>query len=269
MDLKPNITPPTQPPSLHAFDRTHIAELVDALSSRLPDLVGHPVPVQRMAGGMVGIELPPASLLTTARFLRDTLGFDLLSSVSGVDMQDHLDSIYHLRAIGKNWLLQIRVPLTADQPEVDSLVSLYPTANWLEREEYDLLGIIYTSHPDLRRIMLDDDFQGYPLLKSFRSTPAVVHDRATTQISPDQAIAGEGQRNVERVVAKRLGQGQEERLHPGTPTFGDMAIFSRTGQGLLPGQDPRNPMVTEATGRPERPGDRETRERNTNKNSRP
>lgn len=262
MDLAPNLAASDQPPSLQMFDRTHIAELVDALSSRLPDLVGHPVPVQRMSGGMVGIELPPESLLTTTRFLRDTLGFDLLSCVSGVDMQDHLDSIYHLRALGKNWLLQIRVALAPDQPEVPSLVSLYPTANWLEREEYDLVGITYTGHPDLRRIMLDDEFQGHPLLKSFRSTPMVVHDRATTQISPDQAIAGEGQRNMERVVSKKLGQGQEERLHPGTPTFGDMAIFSRTGQGLLPGQDPHAPMVKEGTvkdglGRPESPRDRD------------
>ena len=122
-------------------------------------------------------------------------------------MQDHLDSIYHLRALNKNWLLQIRIALPVERPEVESLVSLYPTANWLEREEYDLVGIIYSGHPDLRRIMLDDEFQGHPLLKSFRSTPAVVHDRATTQISPDQAIAGEQQRNMERVVNKKLGQG--------------------------------------------------------------
>jgi NADH/F420H2 dehydrogenase subunit C len=246
MDLAPRLTEPTQPPSLLAFDRTHIEELVNALSGRLVELLGHPVPARRMGGGGVGIELPPASLVTAARALRDELGFDLLSCVSGVDMGDHLDSIYHLRSLGKNWLLQIRVSLAADKPEVDSLVGVYPTANWLEREEYDLMGIVYNGHPDLRRIMLDDEFQGHPLRKSFHSTPVVIHDRATTQVGPAQAIAGEQQRNVERVVGKRLGQGQEERLHPGTPTFGDMAIFSRTGQGLLPGQDPRNPMVKES-----------------------
>ena len=246
MDLAPQLKEPSQPPSLLAFDRDHIAELVSALSGRLADLTGQPVSVQRMGGGGVGIEVPAANLLAVARALRDELGFDLLSCVSGVDMGDHLDSIYHLRSISKNWLLQVRVKLAADRPEVDSLVSIYPTANWLEREEYDLLGIVYAGHPDLRRIMLDDEFQGFPLLKSFHSTPPVVHDRATTQTGPEQAIAGEQQRNVERVVGKRLGQGQEERLHPGTPTFGDMAIFSRTGQGLLPGQDPRNPMVKES-----------------------
>ncbi len=184
----------------------------------------------------MGIQLSPASLLTAARFLRDTLGFDMLTCVSGVDMIDHLDSIYHLRALSRNWLLQIRVSLPAEAPEVDSLVGLYPSANWLEREEYDLVGIVYVGHPDLRRIMLEDDFRGHSLLKSFRSTPNVVHDRATTQVSAEQALAGEQQRNLEIVVGKRLGQGNEERLHPGTPTFGDMAIYSRTGQGVEPAE---------------------------------
>jgi NADH/F420H2 dehydrogenase subunit C len=233
----PQLSAPVEPPSLRAFDRDHVAELVEDLTSRLPDLAGGPVAITRMAGGVVGATLPPAALVETARFLRDTLGFEMLTCVSGVDMGDHVDSIYHLRSISRNWLLQLRVSLPADAPEVPSVVSIYPSANWLEREEYDLLGIRYNGHPDLRRIMLDDDFQGYPLLKSFRSTPVVVHDRATTQVGPEQALAGEQQRNQERVVSKRLGQGQDERLHPGTPTFGDMAIFSRTGQGVIPPQN--------------------------------
>jgi NADH/F420H2 dehydrogenase subunit C len=226
---------------LRAFDRDHVDELIAHLTSRLPELVAHPVEVKRMGGGGVGIEVPPSRLLTTARFLRDTLGFDLLTCVSGVDMIDHLDSVYHLRSLSRNWLLQIRVRVTVEAPEVESLVSLYQSANWLEREEYDLVGIIYTGHPDLRRIMLDDEFQGHPLRKSFRSTPSVVHDRATTQASPQRALAGEQQQTLETVVSKRLGQGNDERLHPGTPTFGNMAIFSRTGQGVEPDPASSNP----------------------------
>ncbi len=233
MDIVPHLTTPIEPPSLHAFDRDHITELVEDLTSRLPEITGHPATITRMGGGVVGIEIPASGLLTTARFLRDTLAFDMLTCVSGVDMIDHLDSIYHLRSLSHNWLLQIRVSLPADNPEVESLVSVYASANWLEREEYDLLGIVYAGHPDLRRIMLDDEFQGHPLLKSFRSTPVVVHDRATTQVGPRQAVAGEQQRGYENVVKKRLGQGLDERLHPGTPTFGNMAIYKRTGQGVI------------------------------------
>lgn len=239
MDLGPHLTAPGAPPSLRAFDSDHVNELVEALANRLPELTGQPVPIQRTKGGGVGIEVSPESLVSVARFLRDTLSFDMLTCISGVDMLDHLESIYHVRSLSRNWLLQIRVKLTPDRPEVASLVSVWDSANWLEREEYDLLGILYSGHPDLRRIMLDDEFQGHPLLKSFRSTPVVVHDRATTQVNPVQAIGGEQQRNVERVVSKRLGQGDEERLHPGTPTFGNMAIFSRTGQGVV---EPEHPV---------------------------
>lgn len=234
MDLVPRLTTPLAPPSLLAFDRDHVETLASELTTRLPEVVGQPVSVTRMNGGILGLTLPAEQLVPAARFLRDTLGFDMLTCVSGVDMGDHLDSVYHLRAISHNWLLQVRVSLPAASPRVDSLMGLYPSANWLEREEYDMLGIVYLGHPDLRRILLDDDFQGYPLLKSFRSTPAVVHDRATTQAPPRVALAGEHQRNLETVVGKRLGQGQEERLHPGTPTFGNMAIYARTGQGVEP-----------------------------------
>src|SRR5260370_6940082 len=99
-----------------------------------------------------------------------------------------------------------------------------------------MMGITLRGHRDLRRILLDDEFFGFPLRKSFHSTPITVHDRATTQVDPNRALAGEAQRNMERVVAKRLGQGEQERLHPGVPTFGSNAFYLETGQGLEPDQ---------------------------------
>src|SRR5437588_61276 len=108
-----------------------------------------------------------------------------------------------------------------EKPEVDSVVSVWPTANWLERETYDMYGIRFTGHPDLRRMLLDDEFEGYPLLKSFHQVPLTVKPRATTQVDPNVAVSGQyQQKGVEHVVQKKLGQGKEERLHPGTPTFG-------------------------------------------------
>src|SRR5439155_46910 len=86
---------------------------------------------------------------------------------------------------------------------------------------YDLFGIRFTGHPDLRRMLLDDDFEGYPLLKSFHQVPLTVKPRATTQVDPNMAVDGKyQQRGVEHVVQKKFGQGLEERVHPGTPTFG-------------------------------------------------
>lgn len=227
-------TPPVAP-SLEAFASTHISAMLDALA-QLDSALGHVVPKRRMSAGCVGVEVPAEELMLASKLVRDSLGFEILTTVSGVDLVDHVESVYHFRSVSRNWLLQVRVKLPSDKPEVDSLVSLYASANWLERECYDMVGIVYRGHPDLRRILLDDEFYGYPLLKSFHSTPITVHDRATTQVDGVQALSGEQQRNVERVVAKRLGQGNEERLHPGTPTFGSNAVYLETGQGVEPGQ---------------------------------
>ena len=137
-------------------------------------------------------------LLDVAAILRDGLSFEMMTCVSGVDMIDHVESIYHFRSLRNNWLLQVRVKLPSENPRVASLVSIYPSANWLERETYDLFGIVFEGHPDLRRILLDDDFFGYPLRKDFRATPYTVHDPATTQIDPSRAVtesAGAQHRN--------------------------------------------------------------------------
>ena len=231
MDIAPRATGATGAPSLLAYDRDHINDLLTALA-QLDEQAGKPVPKQRLNAGIVGIEIAPEWVVETGRFLHDTLGFEMLTSVSGVDMIEHLESIYHFRSISHNWLLQMRVKTPTNDSQIPSLVSVYPSANWLERETYDLYGIRFNGHPDLRRILLDDEFEGHPLLKSFTSTPAVVHDRATTQVDAVRAVSGEQQRNQERIVLKRLGQGQQERIHPGMTTFGNEAVFLETGQGV-------------------------------------
>jgi NADH/F420H2 dehydrogenase subunit C len=187
----------------------------------IAQITGQPVTPALIKGDFLNLDIDRAHLVAVCRFLRVQLGFDMLSSISGVDMLTHLETVYHLRSLTRQQLLQLKVRIDRENPEVDSVVSVWPTANWLERETYDLFGIRFAGHPDLRRILLDDDFQGYPLLKSFHQVPLTVKDRATTQIDPNLAVAGPfQQQGIERVVQKRLGQGMEERLHPGTPTFG-------------------------------------------------
>jgi len=187
----------------------------------IAQITGQAVAPQTMKGDYLSLDIDRTNLVAVCRFLRDQLGFDMLSSVSGVDMLDHLETVYHMRSTTRNALIQIKVRLDHEKPEVDSLVSVWPAANWLERETYDLFGIRFTGHPDLRRILLDDDFEGYPLLKGFHQVPFTVKNRATTQVDPNMAVdARYQQKGVEHVVQKRFGQGMEERLHPGTPTFG-------------------------------------------------
>jgi NADH/F420H2 dehydrogenase subunit C len=187
----------------------------------IAQITGKDVAPRTMKGDYLGIEVDSTNLVAVCRFLRDQLGFDLLSSISGVDMLDHLETVYHVRSTTRGQLLQIKVRLDHERPEVSSVVSVWPTANWLERETYDMYGIHFTGHPDLRRMLLDDDFEGFPLLKSFHQVPMTAKPPATTQVDPNMAVAGEyQQRGVEHVVQKKVGQGREERLHPGTPTFG-------------------------------------------------
>ena len=206
---------------------THIAGYRDQNAALVRDLApiaqitGKPVSPVLQKGDYLGLEIEREHLVAVCRFLHDQLGFDLLSCISGVDMLDHLETIYHIRSIRRGQLIQLKVPIDSQMPEVDSVVSVWPTANWLERETYDMFGIRFASHPDLRRMLLDDDFEGYPLLKSFHQVPRTVKPAATTQVDPNMAVAGKyQQRGVEHVVQKKVGQGLEERLHPGTPTFG-------------------------------------------------
>ncbi len=217
MDLVPRST--SMPSGVTGY-RDQNAALARDLAP-IAQITGKAIAPKTAKGDYLALDVDRENLVAVCRFLRDQLTFDLLSCISGVDMLDHLETVYHLRSTGRQQLLQLKVRLDNEKPEVDSVVSVWPTANWLEREVYDMYGIHFSGHPDLRRMLLDDDFEGYPLLKSFHQVPQTVKSRATTQVEPNMAVSGQfQQQRVEHFVQKKLGQGQEERLHPGTPTFG-------------------------------------------------
>ncbi|MBA2391994.1 MAG: NADH-quinone oxidoreductase subunit C [Ktedonobacteraceae bacterium] len=207
-------------PSATTGYRDENAALVRDLAP-IAQITGKSLVTKTLKGDFLALNIDREHLVAVCRFLRDQLGFDLLSCISGVDMLDHLETVYHIRSISRSQLLQLKVQIDREKPEVDSIVSVWQTANWLERETYDMYGIHFSGHPDLRRMMLDDDFEGYPLLKTFHQVPLTVKPRATTQVDPNMAVSDKfQQQRVEHVVQKKLGQGLEERLHPGTPTFG-------------------------------------------------
>jgi NADH-quinone oxidoreductase subunit C len=111
----------------------------------------------------------------------DALQFNFLSDATCVDrfpMEPRFELNYHLVSIPKKNRLRVRVRLAGHDPVVDSLVPVWPGANWLEREIFDLMGIRFTDHPDLRRILLPDDWEGHPLrrdfpVEGFRDIPAI------------------------------------------------------------------------------------------------
>ena len=98
------------------------------------------------------------------------LQFNLLTDATCLDrfpMEPRFELNYHLVSIAHRLRTRLRVRLTGDDAVVDSLVPVWPGANWLEREIFDLFGIRFTGHPDLRRILLPEDWEGYPLRKDY------------------------------------------------------------------------------------------------------
>lgn len=135
------------------------------------------------------IEIAPDGLLEVCRFLRDDaeLRFDYLNCITGVDFfeadpkkaaktgwEPHLEVIYHLSSIRKKHTIVLKVTLprwkdgeVGELPELSSVASVWSTADWHEREVFDLLGIHFVGHPDLRRILCPEDWVGYPLRKDY------------------------------------------------------------------------------------------------------
>ena len=112
----------------------------------------------------------PADLPKIASYLKDTPEFamDYLSGVTGADYLDYLESVYHLYSMKqKIGPIQLRVRVKRDNPKIPSLVSIYRGAEFQEREAYDMYGIIYEGHPDLRRLFMWEGFEGFPMRKDY------------------------------------------------------------------------------------------------------
>jgi NADH-quinone oxidoreductase subunit C len=130
--------------------------------------------------GETTLLVPRELLRATAEFCRANLEFNFLSDATSVDrfpVEPRFELNYHLVSIAKKTKIRLRTRVSGADPVVDSLVPVWPGAGWLEREIFDLMGIRFNGHPDLRRILLPDDWEGYPLRRDyptegFRDIPA-------------------------------------------------------------------------------------------------
>ncbi len=126
------------------------------------------------------LEIPGNTLLAIMRRLHDlpAFSFDALADITAIDYLDYRNKeaagihkrfavVYHLLSTTHNWRLRVRVFLDDDRLEVPSIEPIWTSANWMERETYDMFGIRFAGHPDLRRILTDYDFEGYPFRKDF------------------------------------------------------------------------------------------------------
>ena len=116
--------------------------------------------------------VPRNQLRTVCQFLAQdpALGYTFLSDLSSVDrfpLEPRFEVNYHLLAMERRSRLRIKVKLQSNDAVVESVTSVWPCANWLEREVYDLMGIRFEGHPDLKRILMPDGWEGHPLRKDF------------------------------------------------------------------------------------------------------
>lgn len=122
--------------------------------------------------GEYTILAPAAAAKDILKYAKEELDFDYLVDVSsldhmGDDSKPRFEMVYHVYSYGSGAHLRVRCPLEEDEAEIATVVDLWPTADWHEREVYDMMGIKFTDHPDLRRILMWDGFPFYPLRKDF------------------------------------------------------------------------------------------------------
>ena len=152
---------------------------LERLSQTLRDVCGDKIQSLVRDRGEVTIEVAAQDYLQVARTLRDhdDLRFEQLIDISGLDYSAYgnepwsgrrFASSAHLTSVKHNWRVRLKVFADDDAfPVIDSVNDLWPSANWYERESFDLYGILYAGHPDLRRILTDYGFVGHPFRKDF------------------------------------------------------------------------------------------------------
>ena len=112
----------------------------------------------------------PARIVDLCRYLKDEEKFVRLSAVTAVDWhpaEPRFEVVYHLHSIERNQRLRVKCRLSGDNPEIDSVYSVWRAADWYEREVFDMFGIGFRNHPNLVRILMPVDWEGYPLRKDY------------------------------------------------------------------------------------------------------
>jgi NADH-quinone oxidoreductase subunit C len=150
--------------------------------------------------GQHSLRLAPGSAVAVATFLRDEMELDYLSNVTGVDWPDCLEAVYHLYSVALKQgpvVIRMRTVNRTDQAELPSLTPVWRSAEFQEREIFDVFGIVFKGHPDLRRLLMWDEFQDHPMRRDyvepddFEYEPTA-HDeilkRATAHQSGEQAL---------------------------------------------------------------------------------
>ncbi|EJJ26088.1 MULTISPECIES: NADH-quinone oxidoreductase subunit C [unclassified Rhizobium] len=151
-----------------------MSEALTELSSYLSEARGNLIAASQLKYGELTLTTTGDNLIPLLTFLRDDAkcGFVNLTDICGVDWPQRelrFDVVYHILSPKQNLRIRVKVATDEDTP-VPSACAVYPGADWFERETWDMYGVLFTGHPDLRRILTDYGFEGHPLRKDFPTT---------------------------------------------------------------------------------------------------
>ena len=150
----------------------HIAVREAVLTPLGAEMVGELGVDAQVAFGELNLVAHRDRIVEVLTALRDRFGFQQLLDVCGADYPDRVERfeiVYHLLSMTRNVRVRVKVA-TDEQAPVPSVITVYPSAGWFEREAFDMYGVLFSGHPDMRRLLTDYGFQGYPLRKDFPMT---------------------------------------------------------------------------------------------------
>ncbi|AEH61437.1 NADH (or F420H2) dehydrogenase, subunit C [Methanosalsum zhilinae DSM 4017] len=145
--------------------------IIDSISNEFSDSISNTLIESEIR---VSAYVSFSDVVEVCRYLKESLGFDHLCCESVVDYikRDELEVVYHIASYDHPVVLTLKAILPRDKPEIDSIVDVYWNANWYERENYELFGVSYTNHPDLRALVLPEEMLGeWPLRKDYEGFP--------------------------------------------------------------------------------------------------
>ena len=165
-------------------------EATDALEAAWPGFAENVLRVV-VDRGELTLYVKPAAVADIAKVLRDdpNLRFELLSSVSGVDYpaeETRLHAVYHFTSMTYRRRLRVEAAVTVEDPHIPSVCSVYPTADFQERETWDMFGIVFDGHPALTRILMPDDWEGHPQRKDYPLGGIPVEYKGASIPPPDE-----------------------------------------------------------------------------------
>src|SRR5579883_2303884 len=120
--------------------------------------------------GELTLDIAPERIVAVCEFLKYERNFNRLSSVTAVDRfpaEPRFEVVYHLHAVDRKERLRLKCAVSGKASEIESVTSVWRSANWYEREVFDLFGIFFRNHPNLKRIMMPEDWEGHPLRKDY------------------------------------------------------------------------------------------------------